>query len=297
MKILNFGSLNIDYTYLVDHFVRAGETLASDSLEIFCGGKGLNQSIALKRSGVDVWHAGALGESDGEILLTQLETAGVDTTYIQKLKDKTGHAMIQKDGDGQNCILLYGGANQSISKSHVDHVLEDFDSDDFILLQNEISEVGYIMEQAHKKSMKIVLNPSPINQKIFEYPLNYVDYFLLNEIEAEDICKRKGTGEEMLGWLSELFPEAKILLTLGQDGALYKDGNTLIRQHIYKVPVVDTTAAGDTFTGYFVGGLAAGEPLKQALDNAAKASAIAVSRSGASPSIPTRSEIEQNQFL
>ncbi len=291
MKILNFGSLNIDYVYQMDHFVREGETISSDSLEIFCGGKGLNQSLALSKSGVKVWHAGAVGELDGEILTQQLEQFGIDTKNIKRVKNKTGHAIIQKNQAGQNGILLYGGANQEITKNQVDQVLNEFGKGDFLILQNEINEVGYIMEQAYGKGMRIVLNPSPMNRKIWSYPLHYVEFFILNEIEAGDICQKFGSGRELLDQLTEKFPNAKILLTLGQDGSLYKDGDQVYEQEIYRVKVVDTTGAGDTFTGYFIGGLALGETPEQALDHAAKAASIAVSRAGAAPSIPTRDEV------
>lgn len=291
MKILNFGSLNIDYVYQMDHFVREGETISSDSLEIFCGGKGLNQSLSLSKSGVKVWHAGAVGELDGEILTQQLEQFGIDTKNIKRVKNKTGHAIIQKNQAGQNGILLYGGANQEITKNQVDQVLNEFGKGDFLILQNEINEVGYIMEQAYGKGMRIVLNPSPMNRKIWSYPLHYVEFFILNEIEAGDICQKSGSGRELLDQLTEKFPNAKILLTLGQDGSLYKDGDQVYEQEIYRVKVVDTTGAGDTFTGYFIGGLALGETPEQALDHAAKASSIAVSRAGAAPSIPTRDEV------
>lgn len=291
MKILNFGSLNIDYVYQVDHFVREGETISSDSLEIFCGGKGLNQSLALSKSGGKVWHAGAVGLLDGKILTQELEQFGVDTSNIMRVKNKTGHAIIQKNQEGQNGILLYGGANHEITREQVDHVLCEFGEGDFLILQNEINEVGYIMEQAYGRGMRIVLNPSPMNRKIWTYPLHYVEFFILNEIEAGDICQKSGSGQELLDQLSERFPSAKILLTLGQDGSLYKDGQQLLKQHIYPVHVVDTTGAGDTFTGYFIGGLAQGESAKEALDHAAKAASIAVSRAGAAPSIPGRDEV------
>ena len=294
MKVLNFGSLNIDYTYQVDHFVRAGETMSSESLQVFSGGKGLNQSIALSKAGADVWHAGAVGAGDGDFLIEQMKKAGVHTEQIEHLDGQTGHAIIQKDPAGQNCILLYGGANQRITREMVDRVLTQFEADDFLILQNEISEIGYIMEKAHEKGMKIVLNPSPMNAKILSYPLEYVDYFLLNEVEASDICGIEATKDPqaLMNGLVKQFPEAKIVLTLGGDGSVYRDGDTVLRQGIYKVPVVDTTAAGDTFTGYFIGGLQLGEDPKTALEHAAKAAAIAVSRPGAAPSVPNREEVE-----
>lgn len=116
MKILNYGSLNIDYTYSVDHFVRGGETMSSEEMHVFSGGKGLNQSIALSKSGAEVWHAGAIGTGDGDFLIRQLKEAGVNTEYISVLDGKTGHAIIQKAKDGGNCILLFGGANQQITR-------------------------------------------------------------------------------------------------------------------------------------------------------------------------------------
>ena len=293
MKVLNFGSLNIDYTYQVDHFVRAGETMSSESLQVFSGGKGLNQSIALSKAGADVWHAGAVGAGDGDFLIEQMKKAGVHTELIEHLDGQTGHAIIQKDPAGQNCILLYGGANQRITKEMVDRVLTQFEADDFLILQNEISEIGYIMEKAHEKGMKIVLNPSPMNVKILSYPLEYVDYFLLNEVEASDICGIEATKDPqaLMNGLVKRFPEAKIVLTLGGDGSVYRDGDTVLRQGIYKVPVVDTTAAGDTFTGYFLAGVLSDLPMDETLRLASVASSIAVSKKGATSSIPSRADV------
>lgn len=292
MKILNYGSLNIDYTYSVDHFVRGGETMSSEEMHVFSGGKGLNQSIALSKSGAEVWHAGAIGTGDGDFLIRQLKEAGVNTEYISVLDGKTGHAIIQKAKDGGNCILLFGGANQQITREMVDGVMDHFEKGDYLVLQNEISEIGYIMERAREKGMVLVFNPSPMDDKISTYPLEYVDYFLLNEIEAGDICGEQGSSEELLQKLSDKFPASKIVLTLGGDGSLYRDGQRILTQGIYKVPVVDTTAAGDTFTGFLIGGLVQGLDAGEALDLAAKAAAIAVSRPGAAPSIPSREEVE-----
>ena len=292
MKILNYGSLNIDYTYSVDHFVRGGETMSSEEMHVFSGGKGLNQSIALSKSGAEVWHAGAIGTGDGDFLIRQLKEAGVNTEYISVLDGKTGHAIIQKAKDGGNCILLFGGANQQITREMVDGVMDHFEKGDYLVLQNEISEIGYIMERAREKGMVLVFNPSPMDDKISTYPLEYVDYFLLNEIEAGDICGEQGSGEELLQKLSDKFPESKIVLTLGGDGSLYRDGQRILTQGIYKVPVADTTAAGDTFTGFLIGGLVQGLDAGEALALAAKAAAIAVSRPGAAPSIPSREEVE-----
>ena len=118
MKILNFGSLNIDYVYSLNHFVQKGETITSDKLNVFAGGKGLNQSIALSRAGGNVYHAGAIG-ADGVFLEEVLNEAGVDTRFLMKCEDvRTGNAIIQKDRGGDNCIILYGGANP-VSYTHL----------------------------------------------------------------------------------------------------------------------------------------------------------------------------------
>lgn len=296
MKVLCFGSLNIDYTYHVDHFVKKGETLSSDSLNVFSGGKGLNQSVALAKAGVETWHAGAVGE-DGRFLLEMLEKAGVNTSCVRIDSEvRTGNAIIQNDKDGDNCILLYGGANQAITREQVDQVLSKFDAGDYLVLQNEINELPYIVAQAHKRGMKIVLNPSPMNEKIFALPLSDVDYFLLNEVEAGQILKMEcGPGTDMDALASELskqFPNAVIVLTIGSEGAVYSGNGKQFRQPVYKVKAVDTTAAGDTFTGYFIAGILKGLSEEAAMDLAAKAAAIAVTRPGAAPSIPSPEEVD-----
>jgi ribokinase len=293
VKVLNCGSLNIDYVYEVDHFVKAGETQASKSLTRFCGGKGLNQSIALSKCGVEVWHAGAVGEKDSDMLLEELNCAGVNTELIIKKQCNSGHTIIQKEPSGQNCILLYGGANQAITKNDVDHALTNFEKGDYLILQNEISQIGYIMEKAHQKGMKIVFNPSPMNELISTYPLEKVDFFLLNEIEAQEICRESGTGEELIEKIADRFPKAQIVLTLGTEGSIYKDADIMLYQAIYTVKAVDTTAAGDTYTGYFIGSLMKGETIEKALEYASKASAISVTKHGAGPSIPSMEEVHQ----
>lgn len=295
MRVLCFGSLNIDYTYRVDHFVRKGETLSSESLNVFSGGKGLNQSIALARAGLATSHAGAIGEDAG-FLLEVLNQSGVDTAHVVVRDDiRTGNAIIQNDRDGDNCILLYGGANQAVTKTQVDETLTHFDAGDYLVLQNEINEIPYIVEKAHEKGMRIVLNPSPMNEKIMEIPLDFVDVFLLNEVEAGQILGRNVEtdvdGEALAAQLLERFPNAAIVLTLGGDGSVYADKDVQFCQPIYPVQAVDTTAAGDTFTGYFIAGILRGKTVQEAMDMAARAASIAVTRSGAASSIPTIDEV------
>lgn len=295
MKVLNFGSLNIDYVYSLDHIVIKGETISSSALNTYPGGKGLNQSIAFGKAGAEIYHAGAIGK-EGLFLKDFLKESGVSTEYISVLEEmKSGHAIIQTDKNGENCILLFGGANQAITKDQVDETLSHFEKGDYIILQNEINEMPYIMEKAAEKGMVIVLNPSPMDEKIKTLPLEKVNYFLLNEVEAAQILgmeDAKMDVEAVKKGLLETFPEAKVVLTLGGDGSVYLDKEQTVEQPIYKVDVVDTTAAGDTFTGYFIAGMLQDMPVKEAMDQAAKASAIAVSRPGAGVSIPTKEEVQ-----
>ena len=303
MKILNFGSLNIDYVYRLDHIVKKGETISSESLNVYSGGKGLNQSVALGKAGAEVYHAGAIGE-DGKFLIEVLRAAGVNTDHIKVLTEvRTGNAIIQNDKEGDNCIILYGGANQAITEEYVDSVLSDFGKGDYIILQNEINNMDYIVKKAHDAGMKTVLNPSPMNEKILKLPLEYIDYFILNEIEAAQILglseseAAEPDGEKLIKMLGEKYPGACIVLTLGAAGSVYTDGSVVIKQPIFKVKTVDTTAAGDTFTGYFFSEITKNgndrESVKEAMKKAAAASAIAVSRPGAAPSIPEPDEVRE----
>lgn len=291
MKILNFGSCNIDYVYSLAHIVKAGETLSSHQLNAFPGGKGLNQSVSLSRAGVKVYHAGCVGENGG--LLTDLLTEnGVDISFLKKVEGMNGHAMIQVSNDGENAIVLYAGSNAMVTKEYVDHVLFTFGEGDILVLQNEISSLGYIAEQAYHKGMCIVLNPSPINEQIREIDFRWLRYLILNEIEAMDLSGCD-TREKCLAYFKREYPQLKVMLTLGKNGCIYQDSQQTCYHPIFETRVVDTTAAGDTFTGYFVAGIAQGKAVERVLQEASCASAIAVSRMGAAPSIPTADEVMQ----
>lgn len=291
MKVLNFGSLNIDYVYGVDHFVRAGETISSNGLQLFCGGKGLNQSVAFARSGVDTYHAGAIGK-DGGVLVDMLRSAGANTDFVRVRENvATGHAIIQVSKSGENCILLHGGANQTMDNGFVVEVLSHFGAGDLLMLQNEINNLDYIIRTAKARGMFTVLNPSPFDEKILALDLSLLDAIIVNETEGTGLSG-KTEPEEILAELLSRYPKMKIVLTLGKHGATYADAQTRASCDIIKTDVKDTTAAGDTFTGYFFSALMRGEVPERALRIATAASAIAVSRMGAAPSIPTMDEVQ-----
>lgn len=288
-RFLNFGSLNRDMVYSVDHTVRPGETTDSSKLESFCGGKGLNQSIALAKAGARVCHAGCVG-NDGDRLIEKLNENNVDTSLISSCDLPSGHAIIQVDKNGQNSILLFGGANKQISDEQISEVLSDFKAGDRLFLQNEINNVDKIIAAAGKKGMEIVFNPSPFCEEILSYPLDKVTWFIVNETEAEELTG-ENDPDKILSVFSEKYPSAKILLTLGSDGSVCKAGGKIYHQNIFRVPVADTTAAGDTFLGYFFA-LVDSHGIEGALKYASAASAVAVSRDGASSSIPCLNEVE-----
>ena len=186
MKILNFGSCNIDYVYSMDHIVLVGETQTTQKMEIFPGGKGLNQSIALARAGAETYHAGCVG-NDGDMLLDVLRESGVHTEYVKQVDEKNGHAIIQVSRLGENSIFLHPGSNALVTKEWVDAVLEHFSEGDILLLQNEINLIDYIVEKAHERKMTVMLNPSPMNEEIQKIDFHKLSYIVLNEVEAKDI--------------------------------------------------------------------------------------------------------------
>ena len=293
MKILNFGSLNLDYVYQVPHFVRPGETLAAEARSVKFGGKGLNQSIALVRAGAQVCHSGCVG-AGGENLKAFLRENGVNTESLLSVSEMQGHTVIQVNPDGENCILLYGGSNRCVTEAQVHRTLSAFEAGDYLLLQNEINLLPLIVEQAHQRGMRIVLNPSPYHDALKEVDFGKLTWLLVNEIEAEQIT---GRAEPEKAWeaLHEKYPRLSLLITLGGRGsAVYRVtgcGVETVRQEAVRVRAVDTTAAGDTFTGYFIAGLMEGMPLKDCMARASYAAALSVTRPGAADSIPWKNEL------
>ncbi len=289
MKILNFGSLNIDHVYKVKSFVTPGETVKSREYIKKVGGKGLNQSIAMARAGAKVCHAGLVGE-EGKFLTDFLKCDGVDVSFVGTSEIATGHAIIQVDENGENCILLFGGANQAITEKDAEKVFENFVKDDYIILQNETNIVPYVMEKAYAKGMKIVFNPSPITDEMLSFPLEKVSLFILNEVEGEAL-----TGEKKVKKIKDrlllIYPNSQFVLTLGSAGSVYFDKEKSFSVPAEKVKAVDTTAAGDTFTGYFIAKISSGESVENAMKIATKASAKTVTKIGAAESIPYINEI------
>ena len=286
MNILNFGSLNIDLVYQVEHIARPGETIASWSHQVFAGGKGANQSAALARAGARVFHAGQVGP-DGQWLVDKLAGLGVDVQHIRVGDVPTGHAIIQVDRQGQNSIVLFAGANTQIDRGAINAVLAHFDRGDILLLQNEINDVSYIIAAASKRGLTICLNPAPFGSQVRAYPLELVDLLIVNETEATGLA-----SASTLAALAALCPRAQIALTLGAAGAQYRSPTEEFHLPAPQVEAVDTTGAGDTFIGYFLQGLTADVTARDAMARAVQAAALCVTRPGAMDSIPAADEID-----
>lgn len=284
--------MNLDHVYQVDTFLQPGETKSSRSLFTNCGGKGLNQSIAAAKAGNQVVHAGVIG-SGGEMLEEVLAKNGVDVSLLSHVDAPSGHAIIQVDDAGQNCILLFGGTNQMLTEAYITDVLDKMDADTLVLLQNETNLVGFIMEEAHKRGMKTALNAAPMDEKVLSYPLELLDWLIVNEVEGKQIANCQ-TDDEILPVLRKKYPDCGILLTLGSRGAVCDYAGETYQIGCFKVPVIDTTAAGDTFTGYFLYGMGNGLGVADSLLLATTASTMAIGKKGAADSVPLYEEVAEN---
>lgn len=297
-RILNFGSLNIDFVYKVPHFVQPGETLTSGSLQLFAGGKGANQSAALAKAGAAVLHAGKVG-SDGVWLKKKLKGLGCTVTAISvDAKEKSGHAIIQIDPSGENAIVLYSGTNRQITVAEIESAFKKMHKGDLLLLQNEISSLPNLIKKGHKMGLHICLNPAPMDGSISKLPLHLVSTLIINETEAAGMLNQGkivhtiSSYKECAKKLKKKFNIKELIVTLGNLGVLY-EGEVSFYEKARKVKVVDTTAAGDTFIGYFLAGKAAGIVPRLAVQRAMLAAELCIGKEGAMDSIPSAAQVDK----
>lgn len=289
MKILNFGSCNIDYVYNVVEFVKAGETISALSTSEHPGGKGLNQAVAAARAGGNVFFAGNIGE-DGLFLKKLLEDTGVDAKYLKINKTRTGNAIVQIDKDRENCIIVSAGANALLDEAYIKNIIADFACGDICMLQNETPCTDFIIKQAKAHGMTVIWNPSPMNEKITDSAIKMSDYIIINKTEGK-VLTGKEEPKDILKVLLKKYPHTKIVITLGKNGSIYSDGIDTVKQSAFKAEPVDTTGAGDTFTGYFAAMISKGTSIEETLKIASAAAAIATEKQGAASSIPMLKEV------
>ncbi len=289
-RVLNVGSLNIDRVLRVPHLVRPGETLASRSLQTFAGGKGANQSVALARAGAVVSHCGKIGP-DGGWLIDRLAAERIDTRFVTHSNGSTGQAMIQVADDGQNAIVLLAGANQEITESDVNAALSACPAGTLVLTQNETSQVAQVIERSAACGFPVAFNPAPFSHAVLDYAIEKVALLFVNESEGQSLTD-SASPDAIMARLRSRCPATDVILTLGAAGALFEGREGRVHEPACPVAVVDTTAAGDTFIGYFLASRLGGMNVRESLHVACRAAAISVGRSGAIDSIPSSNEVD-----
>ena len=291
-KLVNLGSLCIDHVFHVPHIAGAGETVASTGYELHPGGKGLNQSLAAAKAGVEVVHAGCVGE-DGAMLIETLANGGVRTDRITELDgSNSGSAFIQVDTNGQNAIAITGGANRSLSQSMVNDVLASVEAEDWLLLQNEINDLEFVLDSAERRGLRVAFNVAPVDGREQNYSLSAVSMLIVNEIEAMALAQENDHGAAFDA-LVDQYPEMEVVLTLGRDGLVFGHGGEKVELDAYKVDAIDETAAGDSFIGYLMASVLQGLPRGESLRRASAAGALAVTQMGAATSLPTSAAVDE----
>jgi len=290
MTIYNFGSLNIDHVYRIDHCASPGETVDCSDFSMYAGGKGANQSIAIARAGGKVCHVGKIGY-DGLWIVENMKNDGVDTSNIYSSTKPTGHAIVLVDKFGMNQIVIYGGTNRDITTDEIDMVINKCGPDDIVLIQNEINNNNYIIGCAADAGLQVVFNPAPMTEEVFSFALDNVGMFIINEREGQ-VLSGESIPERIVDAIVKKYNKSKVVLTLAEKGALYADCDKRISIPGCYVEVIDSTGAGDTFIGYMLALIQKGKSIEECLKFANKAAAMSVGRRGAAASIPKLHEVE-----
>jgi ribokinase len=295
-SILVVGSLNADLVVRSPRFPGPGETISGEDLQVIPGGKGANQAVAAARLGAKVSMCGRVGRDNfGDFLLDNLKSNHVDTASVQRADASTGTAIIVVDSDGQNSIVLSPGANGKVTPVDVDHA--SFQAGGLVLLQLEIPipTVLHAAQRARESGMRVVLNPAPARSLPDEL-IALVDFIIPNESELQlltgmnvsDIPSAERAGHALLQRGAK-----KVIVTLGEKGALIVEQEASKQVDTFKIDVVDTTAAGDAFIGGFATKLLESATLPEAVRFGCACGALATTRFGAQPSMPTREEVEK----
>ncbi|TDE37014.1 ribokinase [Antarcticimicrobium sediminis] len=286
MAIWNLGSINADMVYAVPHLPAPGETLAAVRYQKFLGGKGANMSVAAARAAAHVHHLGAVGP-DGGWAVERLLEYGVDTRHIAQVDTATGHAIVMVEPGGENQIVIYPGANREIPQSLVQAALSEAGAGDTLLIQNETNAQALAARIGRDLGLRVCYAAAPFDADAVCEVLPFLDFLILNAVEAAQLQQATGLTPEAL-------PVRDVIVTLGAQGARHFDTNTGETRDYpaLKVVAVDSTGAGDTFTGYVLAGLDRGMPMAQAIAQALRAAAIMVTRHGTADVIPDLKDVQ-----
>ena len=288
MAIWNLGSINADFVYAVPRIPAPGETLSSSNRQMFLGGKGTNMSVAAARAAAHVNHIGAIGP-DGRWAVERLLEYGVDTRNIAEIETETAQAIIMVTPDGENAIVLHPGANAEIPQATLQTAMAEAQTGDWLVIQNETNLQRTAAALGKKMGLQVAYAAAPFDAERVQAVLPHLDFLILNAVEAEQL--REATGQSPAD-----LPIGDVIITLGADGADWYGKNEVKHFDAIKVDPVDTTGAGDTFTGYVLAGLDRGMPMGQAIGQAMRAGALMVTRHGTADVIPELAEVQAGQL-
>lgn len=296
-NICVIGSLNMDLVVNVDTMPKPGQTIIGSNFKEVPGGKGANQAVAMARLNGNVSMIGKVGEDGfGQTLINSLKNDKVDTTYIQTSKGATGVALITVDKNAQNSIVVSPGANFEVKEDDIDNNIEAIKNSDIVVLQLEtpLNTIKYALNKAKELNKYTILNPAPA-VKLDDEIIKNVDLLTPNETELEIISGVSIETEEDIQKAAQIMIEKgvkELIVTLGSKGSLYINKEKSMFKKAYKVEAVDTTAAGDSYTGALAVALSQDKNIEDAMDFASKVGALSVLKEGAQSSLPTLEDVE-----
>lgn len=295
-NICVIGSLNMDLVVNVDAMPKPGQTIIGSNFKEVPGGKGANQAVAMARLNGNVSMIGKVGEDGfGQTLINSLKNDKVDTTYIQITKGSTGVALITVDKNAQNSIVVSPGANFEVKEEDIDNNIKAIENSDIVVLQLEtpLNTIKYALNKAKELNKYTILNPAPA-VKLDDEIIKNVDLLTPNETELEIISGVSIETEEDIQKAAQIMIEKgvkELIVTLGSKGSLYINKEKSMFKKAYKVEAVDTTAAGDSYTGALAVALSQDKGIEDAMDFASKVGALSVLKEGAQSSLPTLEDV------
>lgn len=286
-KIVVIGSTNADLITVAKKFPKVGETIIGEGFTILPGGKGANQAICAAKLGADVQMIGCIGnDSNGKFLKSNFEKYNVDSSSIRILEDVPSGVAQITIAENDNTIIIVSGANGKVTPEIIDSYSNCIKNADIVVMQLEIpmETVEYAVDFCYENNIRVILNPAPattLSRNIIEK----VTYLTPNQLELKDIFGK--SSEEVL----KEYPN-KVIMTAGDEGIYYHDGDELINVPSYKVDVIDTTGAGDSFNGALAFALSKNMQLRKAIEFANKVASKTIQKIGAQTAMPTLEEIE-----